>query len=167
MANIYRYAMTEWIEQGAKQNIFCYLSSPQVKAESQETVGKNREHLPPDPPKPGVGEDTPGVDSDHDSDENPTEIQVKETAPKEASGGGLGVKAVVSKLTFPEPRLPYPCFSAISKQEHNKYMHCLLNRSQIPPQVPAIVVSFIIRIVCVLVLKCIHSTPFSLFKSPG
>ncbi|XP_031417937.1 little elongation complex subunit 2 [Clupea harengus] len=108
--------------------------SPQVKAESQETVGKNREHLPPDPPKPGVGEDTPGVDSDHDSDENPTEIQVKETAPKEASGGGLGVKAVVSKLTFPEPRLPYPCFSAISKQEHNKYMHCLLNRSQIPPQ---------------------------------
>ncbi|XP_041964898.1 little elongation complex subunit 2 [Alosa sapidissima] len=112
------------------KELWSILHSPKVKAESQEAAEKNQD-LPPDPPQLD-SDDTSGVDSDHDADENP---QVKKNAAKKISEGVLGGKAVVSAQKFPEPRIPYPRFSAVSKHHHYQYINWLRNRSRmLPPQ---------------------------------
>lgn len=40
---------------------------------------------------------------------------------------------------YPEPRLPYPCLSALSSKEHKMYLDVLLSKNtRVPPQVPAV-----------------------------
>ncbi|KAM9808035.1 little elongation complex subunit 2 [Neosynchiropus ocellatus] len=63
----------------------------------------------------------------HDGDEGPCSDTATEVAVK--------IKEEEAHAPFPEPRVPYPCFSILSSKDQKAYLQCLLsNKSKIPPQ---------------------------------
>ncbi|XP_053741718.1 little elongation complex subunit 2 isoform X1 [Synchiropus splendidus] len=63
----------------------------------------------------------------HDGDEGPSSDTAADVAVK--------VKEEAALSPFPEPRVPYPCFSILTSKDQRAYLQFLLsNKSKIPPQ---------------------------------